>query len=80
MIEEKRSNVEVVPGNLAALLTDMQRAALQRIENFGWRIKFVRQPRFQPPVVVVENTVGMNIGILEEDGEVNLRPVLALRD
>lgn len=80
MIEEKRSKVEALPGNLAALLTDMQRASLQRIENFGWRIKFVRQPRFQPPVVVVENTVGINIGILEEDGEVNLRPVLALRD
>ncbi len=80
MIQEKRVGVEAVPTNLSELLTDMQRISLRRIENFGWQIKFIRRPRFQPPVVVVENTTGMNIGVLEEDGEVNLRPAIVLRD
>ncbi|WP_372864545.1 hypothetical protein [Spongiibacter sp.] len=80
MIQEKRVGVEPVPVNVADLLTELQRLSLRRIENFGWQIKFIRRPRFQPPVVVVENTTGMNIGILEEDGGVNLRPAIALRD
>jgi hypothetical protein len=80
MIEEKRVGAEPVPLNLSELLTELQRTSLRRIENFGWQIKFIRRPRFQPPVVVVENTTGMNIGILEEDGGVNLRPAISLRD
>ncbi|MAK45242.1 MULTISPECIES: hypothetical protein [unclassified Spongiibacter] len=80
MIEEKRVGAEPVPHNLSELLTELQRTSLRRIENFGWQIKFIRRPRFQPPVVVVENTTGMNIGILEEDGGVNLRPAISLRD
>ncbi|WP_051171007.1 hypothetical protein [Spongiibacter marinus] len=80
MIEEKRVGAEPVPHNLTELLTELQRTSLRRIENFGWQIKFIRRPRFQPPVVVVENTTGMNIGILEEDGGVNLRPAISLRD
>ena len=80
MMEEKRISVEPVPANLEELLTDSQRAALRRIENFGWQIKFIRRPRFQPPLVVVENTTGMNVGVLEEDGGVNLRPAICLRD
>ena len=80
MIEEKRVGAEPVPHNLSELLTELQRTSLRRIENFGWQIKFIRRPRFQPPVVDVENTTGMNIGILEEDGGVNLRPAISLRD
>ncbi|MBM7421855.1 hypothetical protein [Spongiibacter marinus] len=80
MIDEKRVGAEPVPHNLSELLTELQRTSLRRIENFGWQIKFIRRPRFQPPVVVVENTTGMNIGILEEDGGVNLRPAISLRD
>lgn len=80
MMEEKRIGTEPVPANLEELLTDSQRAALRRIENFGWQIKFIRRPRFQPPLVVVENTTGMNVGVLEEDGGVNLRPAICLRD
>ncbi len=44
-----------------------------RIENFGWQLKFIRRPLFQAPLVVVENAVGRSIGVLEEDGEINLK-------
>jgi len=39
MMEEKRIGVEPVPANLEELLTDSQRAALRRIENFGWQCR-----------------------------------------
>ncbi|NKI18403.1 hypothetical protein HCU74_13380 [Spongiibacter sp. KMU-166] len=80
LIQEKRSGDSAIPPNIEALLTDMQQRSLRRIENFGWQLKFVRQPRFEPPIVVVENATGVNIGILEQDGGVNMRPLITLRD
>jgi hypothetical protein len=80
IIQEQRKAHSVIAGNALGLLTDMQKASLRRIENFGWALKFIRQPSFEPPLVVVENSTGVNIGILEEDGGVNLSPRIILRD
>lgn len=70
---EKRMGQEPVPNNYAEYLTEMQQMALKRIENFGWQLKFIRRPLFQTPMVVVENAIGRNIGVLEESGEINLK-------
>lgn len=79
-IQEQRNERAALPENALELLTDMQRIALRRIENFGWTLKFIRQPSFEPPLVVVENSTGVNIGVLEEDGGVNLSPRIVLRE
>ena len=80
LLQEQRDGRPGIPDNAFDLLTDMQKAALRRIENFGWKLKFIRQPSFEPPLVVVENSTGINIGVLEEDGGVNLSPRIVLRD
>ena len=80
LLQEQRDGRPAIPENALDLLTDMQKAALRRIENFGWTLKFIRQPSFEPPLVVVENSTGVNIGVLEEDGGVNLSPRIILRD
>jgi hypothetical protein len=79
VLQEKRKGQEPIPDNILELLTDMQLLALKRIENFGWTLKFVRRPLFQAPVVVVENATGMSIGVLDEDGEVDLQADLNVR-
>lgn len=79
MIDEKRQREPAVPDNVEVLLTGPQRVALHRVENFGWQLKFVRRPRFESPVVVVENSTGANIGTLEENGDINLNPRVQLR-
>lgn len=79
-IQEKRKATAGVPDDVLTMLTDMQKIALRRIENFGWQLKFIRHPSFEPPLVVVENSTGVNIGVLEEDGGVNLNPQIVLRD
>jgi hypothetical protein len=79
-IHEKRKATPEVTDEVLTMLTDMQKIALRRIENFGWQLKFVRHPSFEPPLVVVENSTGINIGVLEEDGGVNLNPQIVLRD
>jgi hypothetical protein len=79
-IQEQRKAHSVIAGNALGLLTDKQKVSLRRIENFGWALKFIRQPSFEPPLVVVENSTSANIGILEEDGGVNLSPRITMRD
>lgn len=79
-MHDKRRATPEVPDDVLTMLTDMQKIALRRIENFGWQLKFIRHPSFEPPLVVVENSTGINIGVLEEDGGVNLNPQIVLRD
>ncbi len=80
MTQEKRRAEPPVTENAMDMLTDLQKIALRRIENFGWQLKFIRHPSFEPPMVVVENSTGVNIGVLEEDGGVNLNPRIVLRN
>lgn len=79
MLEEKRGVGEPVPENSRDLLTDGQLESLKRMENFGWSLKFIRQPRCQPPIVVIENPVGTSIAVLAEDGRLDIRPQINFR-
>lgn len=60
-------------------LSELQVLALRRIESFGWKLQFIRRPLFQEPVPVVASGDGMKIGILEEDGRINMEPDIKLR-
>ena len=79
MDEEKRKGDKPVPNNVNEYLNDAQTAELHTIERFGWSIKYIRRPLFVKSVVVVINPDGSSIGILEEDGRLNLEPDIELR-
>ncbi|MCG8017067.1 MAG: hypothetical protein JAY97_12700 [Candidatus Thiodiazotropha sp. 'RUGA'] len=79
MTREKRTGIPPVPENFAELLNQWQQNTLQRIENFGWRVKFIRRPLFQDITIVVTNPTGDQIGTLELDGEVSVHPVSDFR-
>jgi hypothetical protein len=80
MINEKRTSEAELPDNALGMLTEMQRISLRRIENFGWTLKFIRHPSFEPPLVVVENSTGISVGVLDEDGGVDMSPKILLRN
>jgi hypothetical protein len=80
MDNDKRKGEKPVPENVESMLNEMQLLALRQIEGFGWRIKFVRRPLFQDVVVVVMSGEGDKIGVLEEDGRVNMQPDIQVRD
>ena len=80
MNNEKRSSDMPVPDNINDYLTDAQFAELHHIESFGWTLKYVRRPLFQERVVVVINPDGSSIGILEEDGRLNLESNIDTRE
>lgn len=79
MKEENRGASKPIPDNLNQLLNELQMMALRRIESFGWDLRFVRRPDSQHVTPVVSNSEGTTIGVLEEDGRVNLEHDVRLR-
>ena len=80
MDQDKRKGDEPVPHNAIEMLNEMQVLALRKIEGFGWRLHFIRRPLFQDPVPVVVDSEGKKIGILEEDGRINMEPDIKVRE
>jgi len=79
METEKRKGETPVPENAIKMLNQLQILALRRIEGFGWRLQFIRRPLFQDPVAVVVDGAGEKIGILEDDGRINMEPDIEVR-
>ena len=79
MNEDKRNKETPVPDNIKQYLNDAQQAQLKTIEGFGWNLKYIRRPLFQESIVVVTNPDGTSIGILEEDGRLNLESDIEIR-
>ena len=80
MDKEKRTGEEPVPDNAIEMLNPVQVLALRRIESYGWQLQFIRRPLFQDPVPVVIDADGKKIGILEEDGRINMEPDIKVRE
>ena len=76
---ENRGASTPIPGNLHETLNELQVMALRWIENFGWELRFIRRTGLKLPIPVVSNTEGTTIGVLEEDGRVNLEHEVRLR-
>lgn len=79
MTDEKRNKSQPIPDDVAQYLNDAQQAQLNTIESFGWNLKYIRRPLFQERVIVVTNPDGSSIGVLEEDGRLNLESDIATR-
>jgi hypothetical protein len=60
-------------------MSETQALALHQIESFGWHLEFLRRPLFQDPVVIVVNADRTKIGVLEEDGRINMEPGIKIR-
>ncbi len=80
MDNDKRTGQQAVPDNLEDWLTPEQMQMLHQIESFGWKIKFIRRPVFQDPIIVLVSDNEKKIGVLEKDGRINMDPDITLRD
>ena len=80
MKNERRTGEKPIPEKLESTLNDAQLIALPALEKFGWELRFVRRPLFQDPVPVVCNAEGTMVGVLEEDGRLNLQLAVQIRD
>ena len=77
--EEVRGSRKALPADVYYYLNEVQRIALNSLENFGWQLAFIRRPLFVPPMVVVKNSEQSKFAVLEEDGSVNLSPTAKWR-
>jgi len=77
---ERRNGDKPIPDNLEDTLNDAQLMALPALERFGWELRFVRRPLFQEAVPVVCNAEGTMVGVLEEDGRLNLEVDVQIRE
>ena len=79
MDREKRKGEKGIPDDLEDVLNQDQIMTLRQIERFGWRLAFVRRPVFQQPIPIVLTADDQKIGVLEEDGRLNMNPDIKLR-
>ena len=77
--EDVRGSRSPLPADVLYYLNEVQRLALHSLENFGWQLAFIRRPLFVPPMVVVKNSEQLKFAVLEEDGSVNLSPLVRWR-
>lgn len=77
---EKRKGEPPIPADFQDVLSPDQMMTLRQLENFGWQVAFVRRPLFQESVIVVSSTDNGKIGVLEDNGQLNLQPDIRLRD
>lgn len=80
MDAEKRDREAPVPDNLEDILSEFQLMALRRIKSFGWELLFVRRVPFHAAVPVIVNDDGNKVGVLEEDGRINMEPDIKIRE
>lgn len=76
---ERRNADEVGKIRLRALLNDDQRMTLAELERFGWELKFVRRPMFQPSIPVIFDADRKTYAVLEADGTLNEYPGFEIR-
>ena len=76
-VAERRSRMPPIPDDFHQLITHEQRIALNQKQQFGWFVKFVRRPLFQPVEVVQSNPDGSEFLMLENEG--TTRPFFNVR-
>ncbi len=60
-------------------LNEAQLETLADLERFGWQLKFVRRPIFEPSIPVVFDADRKTYAVLEADGSLIERPPFDIR-
>ena len=81
MVDRERPKSEPrTPRELRAELNSAQLETLGELERFGWQLKFVRRPLFEPSIPVVFDGDRKSYAVLEPDGTLNEYPGFAIRE
>ena len=78
--KDKRTGQAAIPKNQKDFLTADQIMSLNSLSHFGWEIFFIRRPPFKKPLVVLLNSDGHSIGILRDDGKIQVDTDIVIRD
>ena len=79
MDHDRRKSLNPLTATMNRGLNAVQAATLAELEHFGWELKFVRRPLFQPIVPVVFDPGRTHYAILRADGTLDEHPAIAIR-
>jgi len=79
MDKEKRKGRAAIPAHFKKLLNEEQVSSLQQLEKFGWEVRFVRMPLFQPLIIALYHPSTDKFGILGETGDLDTESDLKVR-
>lgn len=79
MTDERRKDAERTTREMRGDLNAAQLETLADLERFGWSLKFVRRPMFQPSIPVVFDGDRKTFAVLEADGSINEHPPFDIR-
>lgn len=79
MTKERRHDDERSRRELRAELNEAQLDTLASVERYGWELKFIRRPIFEPSIPVVFDGDRKIYAVLEADGELNEHPPFDIR-
>lgn len=80
MSDEKRKGEDPIPDNVEEYLNDLQKEILGIVEKYDWSLKFVRRSISLPPVIVIEDKDGKEVGVLEDNGAINYESGIVIRE
>ena len=67
-LAERRTRMPPIPDDFSIVITNEQKIALNQKQQFGWFVKLVRRPLFQPIEVMLSSPDGSEFLMLENDG------------
>jgi hypothetical protein len=76
---ERRKEPQRSTSEMRKDLNEAQRTTLNDLERFGWQLKFVRRPLFEPSIPVVFDGDRKTFAVLEADGTLNEQPGFEIR-
>jgi hypothetical protein len=77
--ERRKAGAAQGTAGLGTGLTAEQAATLQTMEQFHWRLQFIRRPLFKAPIPVLMARGDTRLVVIEEDGSIKENPELLLR-
>ena len=76
---ERRRTAPAPCRELERNLSTAQLLTLRELENFGWELKYVRRPMFQPVIPIVFDADRSHYAVIESDGALNEHPTITIR-
>lgn len=70
-MEKNRNHEPAIPNNLSEYLNKLQMATINKMEEFGWKLFFVRRPLFQEITAIMHFPSSGETALIEQDGAFN---------
>ena len=77
--KDRRHKLGPIPSDIDALLNEKQKASIEQLKGIGWKLWFVRRPKFQPVIPVLSDNKNELIAMVDEDGTVLEEHILEVR-